>query len=591
MDRKKSVLLLVLLVLAAFANILSHDLFGDTQSIFLENTFYRNPAHITHLFQKDFNMDPTYLSTTLEGIAFSGCISYRPVTALSFFADWALWKDKPYGYAWDNILLHMLVTIAVFYLILRLTGQERWAFLAAAMFAVHPIQSEAVNNVGYRSDMLCALFFVLSFLSYLQWRQRSTENKKGNAWLAASFLTFLPALFSKETAVTLPAVIVAYEFLRHQRLTRSLLKPFLGFTGILAFYFYIYLVVMPSRYYPKFFQVVENWGTHFVDVIYIFFQYLKALFLPFTVSILPPLYLPQVDPAMIGILFGGFTLFMILIVIFIFKTARPAPLLALGTMWFLVTYLPGSHLVPLPNPLAFRFLYLPSIGFFLVLSFFVFQAISWLEKKSPNIRWSFIVPMALIGWYLVYTIPTNEYFKNNIVVCREMVRRYPDSSRPYWILGLKALERQNHDQAIDYFEKYRKTHIRSPFHIQPDKDFLTYFMLGRAYALQAEKAVAFLEKSIELNPSFAAGYLELARIHISQKKFTEAIQLAEKAIAIDPAWSPGYIYVIHSYVELGEFKKAQAFLGQVKSLAPSNADVQQVEQFFQERKLQQQEGL
>lgn len=139
----------------------------------------------------------------------------RQLTYLTFYWNYRLGSTSPFGYHLVNLFLHLANVLAFFCfvrLLLRHKAEasepwmQHWLPLAAAgIFALHPVQTEAVNYVYQRSTLLAALFTLLSMNSFLQ--ARNPRHRR--LWLYASGVFFLLAVASKEVAVALPLLLVA----------------------------------------------------------------------------------------------------------------------------------------------------------------------------------------------------------------------------------------------------------------------------------------------------------------------------------------------------------------------------------------------
>jgi hypothetical protein len=180
---------------------------------------------------------------------------------------------------------------------------------------------------------------------------------------------------------------------------------------------------------------------------------------------------------------------------------RRDKMITFGFVWFFVNYFPASGIIPLLNPLAFRFMYLPSIGFFLLFAIGMDYLAQWFTRRNIALNMSLILPGVWIGFLIILTIANNDFFRNNFVACREMIRRYPDSSRPYWILGLDSYLAGNSPQARTYLTQHLKVAMNNPF-ISSDKEkFMTYHLLSKV-AATPDAAIGYLKKAIELAPVF-----------------------------------------------------------------------------------------
>lgn len=132
---------------------------------------------------------------------------YAPLTWLTYWLGSAFSGQNAWGYHLLSLLLHAGNSVLIFNLLRQLTGRHWAAFAAALLFAVHPVQAEAVCWAAALSTVLFSTFYLAGALAYLHWLQRQ---KSG--WLATSVVVFVLACLSKSAAVTLPLVLVAIDY-------------------------------------------------------------------------------------------------------------------------------------------------------------------------------------------------------------------------------------------------------------------------------------------------------------------------------------------------------------------------------------------
>jgi len=144
---------------------------------------------------------------------------YFPLTSTLLRIQYTLWGANPFGYHAVNILLHAGNAILVFWLLRRLALPGAW--LAAAAFALHPVQVESVAWITELKNLLSTAFSLLAVLCWLRFDDE--EGPARRRWYAFSLVTFALALLSKATAVTLPAVLLLLAWYRARRpLSRQL---------------------------------------------------------------------------------------------------------------------------------------------------------------------------------------------------------------------------------------------------------------------------------------------------------------------------------------------------------------------------------
>jgi len=130
---------------------------------------------------------------------------YRPIACLSYSMDYAIWKLNPFGYHLTDFLLHLLVTILIFFFIrLLLNGEQFVAWLSAVVFAIHPTLVEVGPATARRHDILAALFILGSLILVMK-QNFSTFHNKSLGFLSVLFYAF--ALGAKEIAIILPMLV------------------------------------------------------------------------------------------------------------------------------------------------------------------------------------------------------------------------------------------------------------------------------------------------------------------------------------------------------------------------------------------------
>jgi hypothetical protein len=144
----------------------------------------------------------------------------RPLPYLTFAIDRALWGKRPFGFHVTNLAIHVVAALSLFFLVRTTLSsprlRERWgehadivAGLIAALWAVHPLNTQAVTYIYQRMESLAGMLCLLSLAAFAggvarQWNVR---------WLAGSVVASAAAMFSKETAAVLPLMIASYDWL------------------------------------------------------------------------------------------------------------------------------------------------------------------------------------------------------------------------------------------------------------------------------------------------------------------------------------------------------------------------------------------
>ncbi len=287
------------------------------------------------------------------------------------------------------------------------------AFLTARLFAVHPIQSEVLNSSSYRSDILLAIFYLSAILAY--WRYCTTQKKI--RWLIIIAVAYALALFSKETALTFPvAIFLIDRFFINGQSSRAVLQNkkvlYLALTGISLFYLYVYFFLIPNSFYMRPTTAAAAGMLQLVFILKIFAQYMSALFFPSSISVLPPLYAPAIFPLYVWEMFIALSVVLLSIVLAWYSFAQKR-IITFAILWFYLNYFPVSGILALLNPLAYRFLYLPSIGFFILAAIFIRFLIRRCQQRNFSLNISVLVQGSLIGLLIALSVANNAFFKSN----------------------------------------------------------------------------------------------------------------------------------------------------------------------------------
>jgi tetratricopeptide (TPR) repeat protein len=172
---------------------------------------------------------------SLEGLGriwfeFGAVPQYYPLVHTTFWLEYRLWGTSAAGYHAVNIALHALAAMLAWRLMRRLGLAGAW--VAAAIFAVHPVHVESVAWVTERKNVLSAVFYLGSFLMFLRFRPTGEEEPKGLPAYAGALALFAGALLAKTVTASLPAAILVVAWWKQGRLTARSVVPTLPMFGM-----------------------------------------------------------------------------------------------------------------------------------------------------------------------------------------------------------------------------------------------------------------------------------------------------------------------------------------------------------------------
>ncbi len=181
-----------------YSNTLTGEFIWDDRELILDNYYVKNWENLPTIFSSDF-----FFTSSKEGkIGY-----YRPLITLTYMINYSLFKINPLGYHLTNIIFHLLNGVLVYLLAVHLLKSMRVPLLAALLFAIHPVHTESVSWIAGRTDVIACFFFLISLYCYVKFME-----KRGLLLYLISLLSFTLSLFSKEMAVTLPLILIAYDY-------------------------------------------------------------------------------------------------------------------------------------------------------------------------------------------------------------------------------------------------------------------------------------------------------------------------------------------------------------------------------------------
>jgi len=191
-----SVFLIIVLGFTVYGNSLHGQFFWDDDFLIKDNEYVKSWTNLPKIFTEDDGAG--------SGIRYA---YYRPLRMVTYMLDYSLWKSDVRGYHLTNILLHILVGLCLYWLTVLLSEDRRLSLLTSIFFIVHPIQSETVACLSYRTDILATLLMLFCFILYIK---RIALKAAGPLLLIG--LTYLAAILSKESALILPALLLLYHY-------------------------------------------------------------------------------------------------------------------------------------------------------------------------------------------------------------------------------------------------------------------------------------------------------------------------------------------------------------------------------------------
>ena len=485
-----------------------------------DDTLIRNNIYI-----KDFSRVPKVFSGNIEAGAGKKTSFYRPIQVLTYMLDYRFWELDEKGYHVTNAAWHISVALALFWLVNILFHERLIALLAGLFFVAHPIHAEAVSYISGRAEPLSAFFILLSFIFYVKNLQ-----VKNTSLYFGIILSYVVALLSKESSIIFPVVLLFYHFSFKEKIKPKQFLAVLGVTSVYLLWRFTLLkdLLSYTSYIPGAAAAPTTLLQRMPGCFAAVASYLKLLILPFDLHMEYGNNLFSFGD--VKVILGIVILFGSLIYAFRKKTSNTLVFFSIG--WFFIVLLPVSNLYPINAYMAEHWLYLPSIGFFLVLS----QGLSLLYRNREWRIFAAVLSVILLTSLTCLTRGQNGYWREPITFYERTLQYAPDSHRLYNNLGNAYSVIGKTDEAMRAYHKSIEVNKTGYNYAQP------YNGLAVAYinSGEREKAVGMLKKTIEIDPGYTEAYYNLGQVYGAMNKSGKSIEAFEKAVAINPVYSEAH---------------------------------------------------
>jgi tetratricopeptide (TPR) repeat protein len=472
----------------------------------------------------------------------------------SFAVDHKLWKLDPRPYHIENTILHSINAILVYAIVFLLLSNGLAAFLCALIFAIHPVQTQAVAWISGRATLLSMAFFLAAFLFHI--RNRIKGASALNYSLLLVFFTF--GLLSKEMAISLTLVLITYDLFFHAR------KAFKEYAAYYLPFFLISLFYLIARFsvLGVITQQERWWGGNIfynmLTMVKAVAEYIRLLILPMNLGIEYSVGVPKtvLDK---GLLLGVSLLSVIGILWFRLRRKKA---IAFCIAWFFITMIPVYNIVPLKVIVAERFLYLPLFAFAVLLGIFFSNLVARYKGSVPKAAIIFAI-VSIFSLYAFGTMLQNASWKDEVSLYKREVRRLPDNPLSHYSLGFaygRAARTAVSKDASDAYYALAIKEFNETLRLGPEY-YLAYFAytnLGDIYNQtgQRDRAVDNFKKAKAIKESRDSNN-NIVRLNFAQHDYGEALKNCKAVILQDPGSMNAYINLGNVYLVLDERLKAK----------------------------------
>jgi tetratricopeptide (TPR) repeat protein len=544
---------------------------------------------------------------------------YRPVSMLTLALNWYVGQDNVLGYHIVNNAIHLVTTFFLFLTVLNLLlspnlkgkyqGSEYViTFLTAILWAVNPIQTQAVTYIVQRMASLAAMFYVIGIYFYLKTRL-SPLGYKRFLFIAGSLLSFVLALGSKENTVTFPIAVAIIEILFFQNLKdknirrKIILALTIGSIAMTAILTILYvkgnITHLLKGYENRVFTLKERLLTEPRIIIYylsqIFYPMASRLSLVHDINISTSLFKPWTTiPSILAIIS--------LLGIGLSQTIK-RPIIALSIFFFFINHIIESTILPLELIFEHRN-YLPSFFLFFPIATGLIWLIDYFKKKNFFIQILLFVSIAgIIFSFCVGTIVRNRAWVNEKTLWEDCILKAPGLARPYHNLAFFYYHPNGYvEKAMEFYKAaLTKKNLYSKTEHAWTLNNMAVILCGNR---DFKNSIKFIKKTLGIKPHYPNALRNLTLLYVQTGRFSEALESADRllserknssnflqikgfvlltagrfdeaisifktALEIDPDNKKANLYMGVALSSKGEYRKADVFLKQAYELSPDD---------------------
>lgn len=510
----------------------------------------------------------------------------RFLTHLSFAINYRFSGVSVTGYHVTNILIHIVSSFWVFLLVWistrtplirqKIPSKDAWgiSLFSSLIFLCHPVQTQAVTYIVQRAASLATLFYLGTMLCYVM--ARLTQDLR---WYVASCLSCIASMFTKETAFTLPFMILLYDFTffdARARLGNQRLLWFLPFLATLSIIPFLTIHAQAASLSPGLTPGVVGSVSpshYLLTQFHVIRTYLRLLFFPANQSL-------AYDYPIATHFFEMRTFFSFALLagifafgIWIFRRQR---LIAFGIFWFFLALSVESSVIPILDVIFEHRLYLPMVGFAIAITVGAYM----LFRQKSTFKMVAVIAVVILS---VLTIARNRVWETKLSLWQDAVKQAPELGSAHYSLGLAFAELGRNGEALREYQRALDLGF---------KQGRVYNSFARIFeaAHETDAAIQFYEMGVAADPTFAPAFSNLGALLAQKKHYDRALLMTQKAISLGLQKAETFGNLGAIYASLGKFDKATGALHQALRVDPEFAQAKEnllrIHQALQEKQTQ-----
>jgi protein O-mannosyl-transferase len=466
--------------------------------------------------------------------------NYHPLTILLYAIEFHYKGLEPWIYHFDSVVLHVLVTVAVYYFVKALTKRTVAAAVTALLFGLHPMHVESVAWAAGRKDLLYGLFFIMSLTTYVFYVR--DEGKKKTMWYVAGLALFAISLLAKSVAVSLPVTLFLIDYLEGRKWSIKIIIEKLPHFGLAVLFGILSIFAQKKIGALASLDVSFNPLERLALGAYALCTYLWKAIAPAGLSNFYPY--PLKENNALPYFYYIYLAIAVGLIFALWRFGRKSKVVLFGIGFFIVNIFLLLQFLPVGGAIiSDRYGYIPYLGLFFLAGWYVSEYFQRKEKMQTGKA----VLGAAVAYSLILGFVTTERCKDwhdSISLWNDDMQKHPEAPVAYFYLGQdydtkfeeatdpkeKAIYR---DSAYYYFVKA----------IEHKPDYLNALIclgeLQRAIGQIPEAKITY-DRAMKINDKNESVYLGLGIVHTIMKQFDSADYFFRTAIKLKNEYSEAH---------------------------------------------------
>lgn len=517
---------------------------------------------------KNFYIQP---GVTWENIlwAFSSgyAANWHPLTWISHMLDFQLFQLDPAGHHLHNVFLHILSSLALFFVLRKMTGAAWPSAFVAFIFALHPLHVESVAWASERKDMLSGLLWMATMGAYVVYASTPTLRR-----YLLVLLLFTLGLLAKPMLVTLPFVLLLLDYWPLKRLSFSSVQEVQSHSFSYLLIEKVPLILWSVGSSIITYIVQQQAGAmstvellplsaRLSNAIVSYSAYIGKTFWPADLAV----FYPHPGNGLSFVAIAGSAMVLMVLTGACLAAARRFPYLVVGWFWYLGTLVPVSGLVQVgAQAMADRYLYLPMIGLTVMLAWFVVDVTK---------RWGFrkqVLVSAVVVLVAALTMVSRTqvgYWKNDRTLFEHALSITENNWLAHYSLGTMLTQQHNFAEA--------KRHYEETIRLNPRLG-VAYYDLGNLFMRleEPEKAIPYFQAAIEKGAELEKAHVDLGVALTTVGREEGALKHFTEAYRMNPLYGEPHQNVALLLVKAGKFDVALQYLRVALDALPRDSVIQ-----------------